>query len=171
MSVDTVVNYSRINIGIFVPGYQKMETKVEADKTTPEFRRRVVSNFVQDVTEGRIALSIDLEKRRPEDIELISNTSAKLISHLNEYISGVKAGEEQDFLERQLFFCISVLRTYDAFKTKMSETKLENEIRKLGSKVDITNKLLVDTLSVLEVQREQKKRKTRKRTPKREVVK
>lgn len=81
-------------------------------------------------------LGADQKGRRPEDIELISSTVGKLIGYVNDYISGTKAGDELEFLEKQLFFCISVLRTYDELKTNVNESKMEESLRRLESKTD-----------------------------------
>ena len=112
-----------------------------------EFRQEIVSKFVKDVAEGRVCLNLDIKGRRPEDIQLISDITGKLISYLNDYVLGTKAGEEFDFLERQLFFCISVLRSYDAFKTSIIPSKMEEDIQRIESKIDSVSKLLNETLN------------------------
>jgi hypothetical protein len=106
------------------------------EPASPEFRKKIVSDFVKDVAEGSISLSLDYKGRRPEDIQMISDILAKLVNNLNNYVLGLTAGEEFDFLERQLFFCISVLRTYDAFKTNLSQSKIEDHLQTLESKFE-----------------------------------
>jgi hypothetical protein len=120
-----------------------------AEASPTESRREIVANFVRDVTEGRIALSIQQQKWRPEDIELIGSTASKLVVYLNDYLSGIKAGEEFDYLERQLLFCITVLRTYGAFKTKIDEPKLAEEVKSLETKVDSLASQLGEMLAIL----------------------
>jgi hypothetical protein len=107
-----------------------------------EIRRRTVSEFVKSVSEGKLYLSVDQKKWRPQDVELISITAGKLIRDISDYVSGSVAGEEFEFLEKQIFFSISVLRTYDALKTGLDETKIDDGIRKLEAKIDnLTAKL------------------------------
>ena len=127
-----------------------MESYTQNEPPTPEFRKKVVSDFVKDVAEGRVSLGLDYKARRPEDIEMISDILAKLVGHLNDYVLGLKGGEEFDFLERQLFFCISVLRTYDAFKTNLSTSIVEDELRKLESKVEDSKTVLDQILSAVQ---------------------
>ena len=121
----------------------------EIEPTSNELRRETVSKFVRDVSDGKIAISIDLQKRRQEDIELISSISSKLILCLNDYLSGTKAGEEFEFLEKELLFCISTLRRYGAFKTEIKESKNDEEITRLESKIDSTQKQLEQILTIL----------------------
>ena len=66
-----------------------------------DFRREIISKIVRDISEGRLILRVDQKGRRPEDVELISSTVGKLIGYLSDYVSGIKAGEELEFLERQ----------------------------------------------------------------------
>jgi hypothetical protein len=129
--------------------------------TSPETRRELVAQFVKDISEGRIALSIDQEKWRPEDIELIGSTANRLIVHLNDYLSGTTAGEEFEFLERQLLFCVTVLRAYGAFKTKLNEPKVQEEMKVLESKVDSLAAQLGELLAIL---RETEAKKTARKT-------
>jgi hypothetical protein len=105
------------------------------EAASPELRKRVVTEFVRDVSEGRISLSLDYRDRRPEDIQMVSDVLAKLVNSLNSYVLGLTAGEEFDFLERQLFFCVTVLRTYGAFKTTLNPTKVEEELQKLSTRI------------------------------------
>lgn len=116
------------------------------ESVSSEFRKRVVSEFVKDVAEGRLGLNLDYRNMRPEDIQMIGDILSKLIKYLNEYVLGVTAGEEFDFLERQLFFSISVLRSYEAFKTTISQSRLEEDIQRLESKIDHTNNVLTQLL-------------------------
>ena len=101
-----------------------------------DYQREIISKAVRDISEGRLVIRVDQKDRRPEDIDLIGTTVGKLITYMNDYVSGIKAGEELEFLERQLYFCISVLRTYDVLKTNTDESKLEESMRRLESKVD-----------------------------------
>lgn len=107
-----------------------------SEPLSQDFRRDVISNTVKDISEGRLIIRFEQKDRRPEDIELISSTVGKLIGYFNDYISGIKAGEELEFLEKQLFFCISVLRTYDVLKTNTNESIVEESLRRLESKTD-----------------------------------
>ncbi|MDG6904767.1 MAG: hypothetical protein JRN20_03160 [Nitrososphaerota archaeon] len=101
-----------------------------------DFRRDVITKTVKDISEGRLIIHFEHRERRPEDIELISSTVGKLIGYFNDYVSGIKAGEELEFLEKQLFFCISVLRTYDVLKTNTNESIVEESLKRLESKTD-----------------------------------
>lgn len=112
---------------------------MENEPTPVELRKKVVADFARDVAEGRIFLSVDQTKWRQQDVELIGTTTSRLIRDLADYVSGTVAGEEFEFLEKQLFFSISVLRTYDAIKTNLDESKVEEGIRRLESKIDLIN--------------------------------
>ena len=139
------------------------ENEVEAK----ELRKQTVSRFVSDVAEGRVSLAIDYQSgRRPEDVEMISNTVSKLILHLNDYVAGTKAGEEFDFMERQLFFCISVLKTYNAFKTNLDESKLETCVLEIASKVDSNGKKIDEILEKLRAPPPKPKRSRIRKTKK-----
>jgi hypothetical protein len=141
-----------------------LENYDPSEAASPAFRKKVVSDFVRDVSEGRIALSLDYKDRRPEDIQMISDILAKLVNSLNDYVLGITAGEEFDFLERQLFFCISVLRTYDAFKTSLNESRVEIELSKLGLKVEESRKVLDEILASIQSKaRKPKAKSTRPR--------
>jgi hypothetical protein len=135
------------------------------EPVSPEFRKKIVSDFVKDVAEGGISLSLDYNGRRPEDIQMISDILAKLVNSLNDYVLGLTAGEEFDFLERQLFFCISVLKTYDAFKTSLSPTKVEGELQRLETKLEDSRALLVEILGKMDAEKKksgEKKSRARK---------
>jgi hypothetical protein len=119
------------------------------EPASPEFRKKIVSDFVKDVAEGAISLSLDYKGRRPEDIQMISDILGKLVNSLNDYVLGLTAGEEFDFLERQLFFCISVLRTYDAFKTNLNPTRVEGELQELETKIEDSRAVLNEILAKL----------------------
>jgi hypothetical protein len=127
-----------------------LESTTPNEPASPEFRKKVVSDFVRDVAEGGISLSLDYKERRPEDIQMISDILAKLVNGLNDYVLGLTAGEEFDFLERQLFFCITVLRTYDAFKTSLAPSKVESELQRLEGKIEDSQVLLSDILAALQ---------------------
>jgi hypothetical protein len=121
-----------------------------SEPATPELRKKVVADFVREVAEGSISLRLDFKDRRPEDIQMLSDILAKLVNGLNDYFLGLTAGEEFDFLERRLFFCITVLRTYDAFKTSLAPSKVESELQKLGSKLEDLKTMLKDIQSAAE---------------------
>ena len=109
-----------------------MENEGVAQEKFPlDLRRKVVADFVRDISEGRLFLSIDHKKWGQQDIDLIGNTTGRFIRDLSEYVSGAVAGEEFEFLEKQIFFSISVLRTYDSLKTNINESRVEDELRKL----------------------------------------
>jgi hypothetical protein len=101
-----------------------------------EFRRKTVLEFVKSVSEGKLYLSVDQKKWRLQDVELISVTAGKLIRDIADYVSGTVAGEEFEFLEKQIFFSISVLRTYDALKSGLDETKIDDGIKRVEAKLD-----------------------------------
>jgi hypothetical protein len=127
-------------------------TSLEGSSGEPlsqDFRRQVISKTVRDISEGRLVLRVDQKSRRPEDIELISGTVGKLIGQLNDLVSGTKAGEELEFLEKELFFCISVLRTYDVLKTNTEESRVEESLRKLEARTDSINLRLDEILDTL----------------------
>jgi hypothetical protein len=111
-----------------------------------EIRRKTVSEFVKNVAEGKLYLSVDQKKWRPQDVELISVTAGRLIRDISDYVSGAVAGEEFEFLEKQIFFSISVLRTYDALKSGLDETKIDGGIRRLEAKLDDLNSRLDELL-------------------------
>jgi|GEM_PF-2042578 ASC-1-like (ASCH) protein len=136
------------------------EWKEQLLPDSSESRREIVSKFVNDILQGKIALSINQEKWRQEDIELIGSTSKNLIVHLNDYLSGTKAGEEFEYVERQILFCMSVLRTYGAFKTNLSESKLEEEIRTLASKIDAIKAQLDGMLTMSKESAEKGRKRT-----------
>jgi hypothetical protein len=113
-----------------------MESDGASQASLVEIRRKTVSEFVKNVSEGKLYLSVDQKKWRPQDVELISVTAGKLIRDISDYVSGAVAGEEFEFLEKQIFFSISVLRTYDALKSGLDETKIDDGIRRLEAKLD-----------------------------------
>ncbi len=121
-----------------------MEIEKDHNEFGPEDLQpgKIVSRFVRDVSAGKIALGVDPGNRRPEDIELISNTAAKLILYLNEYLTGAKAGKELEVLERQLSFSILVLETFGVFKERNIGLANPDEIRRLETKIDSTIKRL-----------------------------
>jgi hypothetical protein len=135
---------------------------------SPDFRRETISKIVRDISEGRLILRIEQTGRRPEDIELISSTVGKLISYLNDYISGTKAGEELEFLEKQLFFCMSVLRTYDVLKTNTNESRIEEGLQRLESKTDALGSQVTEILKAIDQSRivAEMKPKIKKSSPK-----
>jgi hypothetical protein len=51
-------------------------------------------------------------------------------------------------LEKQIFFSISVLRTYDTLKTSTNESRVEDQLRKLESKVDMLSSKLDNVLTI-----------------------
>ncbi len=112
---------------------------ITQEKLPADLRRKVVVDFVRDISEGRLFLSIDHKKWGPQDVDLIGNTTGRLIRDLSEYVSGAVAGEEFEFLEKQIFFSISVLRTYDSLKTNINESRVEEELRTLQKKMDGLN--------------------------------
>jgi hypothetical protein len=126
-----------------------------ADIESPEalqsqsYRAENVSKTVKDICEGRLVFRIDHRDRRPEDIELISGTVGRLVGYVNDYVSGTKAGEEFEFLEKQLFFCISTLRTYDALKANVNEARLETGLRNLEAKADALDAKLGEVVKML----------------------
>jgi hypothetical protein len=123
-----------------------METEGANQASPVEIRRKTVSEFVKNVTEGKLYLSVDQKKWRSQDVELISVTAGKLIRDISDYVSGAVAGEEFEFLEKQIFFSISVLRTYDALKSGLDETKIDDGIRRLEAKLDDLNSRLDELL-------------------------
>ena len=110
----------------------------------------MVSRVIKDICEGRLIFRVDQQGRRPEDIELVSGTVGRLVGYINDYVSGTKAGEEFEFLEKQLFFCISVLRTYDALKPNVNERWMEESLRSLESKSDAIGLQLSEVVKILE---------------------
>src|SRR5271169_4807809 len=123
-----------------------MEVDAASQTSLIDIRRKTVTEFVKDVSEGKLYLGIEQEKWRPQDIELIGTTAGKLIRDISEYVSGSVAGEEFEFLEKQIFFSISVLRTYDALKSGLDETKIDDGIRRLEAKLDDLNSRLDELL-------------------------
>lgn len=121
-----------------------------SEPLSPDFRRETISKIIRDISEGRLILKIEQTGRRPEDVELISNTVGSLISYLNDYVSGIKAGEELEFLEKQLFFCMSVLRTYDVLKTNINESRMEESLRRLELKTDALGLQLAEIMKTIE---------------------
>ena len=121
-----------------------------SEPLSEDFRRETISKIVRDISEGRLILRVEQTGRRPEDIELISSTVSKLISYLNDYISGTKAGEEFEFLEKQLFFCMSVLRTYDVLKTNINEPRIEESLQRLESKTDALGLQLAELMKTID---------------------
>ncbi|MDA4111003.1 MAG: hypothetical protein OK439_00580 [Thaumarchaeota archaeon] len=126
-----------------------MESKGVSQESPAELRRKVVLDFVRDISEGRLFLSIDQKKWRQQDIDLIGNTTGRLIRDLSEYVSGAVAGEEFEFLEKQIFFSISVLRTYDTLKTSTNESRVEDELKRLESKVDSLGSKIDDMITIV----------------------
>jgi hypothetical protein len=125
-----------------------MENEGVSQESPGDLRHKVVLDFVRDISEGRLFLSIDQKKWRQQDIDLIGNTTGRLIRDLSEYVSGAVAGEEFEFLEKQIFFSISVLRTYDTLKTSTNESRVEDQLRKLESKVDMLSSKLDNVLTI-----------------------
>jgi hypothetical protein len=126
-----------------------MENEGISQESPSELRHKVVLDFVRDISEGRLFLSIDQKKWRQQDIDLIGNTTGRLIRDLSEYVSGAVAGEEFEFLEKQIFFSISVLRTYDTLKTSTNESRVEDGLKKLESKVENLSAKLDDILTAI----------------------
>lgn len=121
-----------------------------SEPLSPDFRRETISKIIRDISEGRLILKVEQTGRRPEDIELISTTVAKLISYLNDYVSGTKAGEELEFLEKQLFFCMSVLRTYDVLKANINESRIEEGLQRLESKTEALVLQITEIMKVID---------------------
>jgi hypothetical protein len=144
-----------------------MSVETSSESVSPELRKKTVSDFVKSVAEGSISLSLDFKERRPEDIQMISDILAKLVNSLNDYVLGLTAGEEFDFLERQLFFCISVLKTYDAFKTGLKPSRVEEELLNLQQKLDDSRSVLNEILEAIQKTPKRKvaERKPQKRKP------
>src|SRR5271169_872369 len=124
-----------------------MEVDAASQTSLIDIRRKTVTEFVKDVSEGKLYLGIEQEKWRPQDIELIGTTAGKLIRDISEYVSGSVAGEEFEFLEKQIFFSISVLRTYDALKPGIDETKIELGVKRLETKLDNLDAKLTELLA------------------------
>jgi hypothetical protein len=117
--------------------------------SSPSFRSELVSKVVKDICEGRLVFRVDQRGRRPEDVELVSGTVGRFVGYINDYVSGTKAAEEFEFLEKQLFFCISVLRTYDALRPNVNETNLEETLRSLDAKADAIRVQLAEVLKAI----------------------
>jgi hypothetical protein len=132
----------------------------EQPPSSPTFRSELVSKVVKDICEGRLVFRVDQRGRRPEDIELVSGTVGRFVGYINDYVSGTKAAEEFEFLEKQLFFCISVLRTYDALRPNVNETKLEETLQSLEAKADA---ITVQLAEVSKAVRESSRQATTKR--------
>ena len=126
-----------------------MENEGVTEESPGELRHKVVLEFIKDISEGRLFLSIDQKKWGQQDVDLIGNTTGRLIRDLSEYVSGAVAGEEFEFLEKQIFFSISVLRTYNTLKTSTNESRVEGELRKLESKMEDLSAKISDALEVL----------------------
>jgi hypothetical protein len=135
---------------------------ISEEKFTREIRHKVVLDFVRDISEGRLFLSIDQKKWGPQDIDLIGNTTGRLIRDLSEYVSGAVAGEEFEFLEKQIFFSISVLRTYDTLKTNVNESRVEAELRKLQFKIDALGTRIDDSFGTANKKSPSEKERERK---------
>ena len=141
--------------------------EIGEEKSAGALRHKVVLDFVRDISEGRLFLSIDQKKWGPQDIELIGNTTGRLIRDLAEYVSGAVAGEEFEFLEKQIFFSISVLRTYDTLKTNINESRVEAELRKLQFTVESLGIKIDEAIETLnkEAPGKEKDRKTKESIP------
>jgi hypothetical protein len=136
-----------------------LESVRPEEPVKPEKRRQVVEEFVNDVSEGKISLGLDYRNRRPQDVEMIADIVGKFINYLNDYILGLKGGEEFEFLEKQLFFSITALRTFDAFKTSISRSKVEENLERLESKIEQSNELLNNLVIRLEKNSQTKSRR------------
>ena len=150
------------------------QTENKEELAPAELRKKVVADFARDVSQGRILLSIDQQRWRQQDVDLISSTAGGLMRDLADYVSGSVAGEEFEFLEKQIFFAISVLRTYDAVKSNFSESRAEEAIRKLEAKADRLDEKVNEILQVLRsIQNQetpQTKSKDRKAKPTRKAI-
>jgi hypothetical protein len=124
-----------------------MEVDGASQSSLVDIRRKTVTEFVKDVAAGKLYLSIDQEKWRPQDVELIGTTAGKLIRDISEYVSGAVAGEEFEFLEKQIFFSISVLRTYDALKPGFDKSEIELGVKRLETKLDNLDAKLAELLT------------------------
>jgi hypothetical protein len=125
------------------------EQGIGEQSSSPAFRREFVSKVVSDICEGRLVFRVDQQGRRPEDIELVSSTVGRLVGYINDYVAGTKAAEEFEFLEKQLFFCVTVLRTYDALKPNVNEANMEATLRNLEAKVDSIGLQLAQVMSAV----------------------
>jgi hypothetical protein len=124
-----------------------MEVDGASQSSLVDIRRKTVTEFVKDVAVGKLYLSIDQEKWRHQDVELIGATAGKLIRDISEYVSGAIAGEEFEFLEKQIFFSISVLRTYDALKPGFDKSEIELGVKRLETKLDNLDAKLAELLT------------------------
>jgi hypothetical protein len=118
------------------------ETNIDSELFTAEFRHEQVIRFIRGLIEGSM-------KIQPSSNQAVIQSIAELITDLTRYVSGKLKGEELDAMEQKLFQWLAVLKITNALDEGITSTHVEREIKALHLRIDSTNMLLLEVMTIL----------------------
>ncbi len=118
------------------------------DVFTSEFRHEEVRRFVRGLIDGSIKF-IKLPDLESDLGEFAINERSNLLSDIEQYVSGKLRDDKLDETESRIFSRLARMRVTDVIEETITQSQLEKEISELHSRLDSTNTLLLDILTVL----------------------
>ena len=118
------------------------ETNIDSELFTAEFRHEQVIRFIRGLIEGSM-------KIQPSSNQAVIQSIAELITDLTRYGAGKLKGEELDAMEQKLFQWLAVLKITNALDEGITSTHVEREIKALHLRMDSTNMLLLEVMTIL----------------------
>jgi hypothetical protein len=125
------------------------ENDDETDLFPVEFRHEKVMKFIRDLVEGSarfISIPSDLDAKSRDS--LISK-QRDVISDITAYVSGKLRGDELDKLEQKIFKHLVIMKVSGILKENITQTQLEQEIEQIHLRIDSTNTLLLEIMTIL----------------------
>ncbi|MGI0087988.1 MAG: hypothetical protein ACREBI_08530 [Nitrosotalea sp.] len=117
---------------------------------TREFRHEVVNKFIKEVAEGAIRIITPMKFDDYEYRKILSNFYSKFTSSVEDYLSEKIKGDTLVNLEAVIFADIITLRTAGLIEEdKYSIPEVKQKVSSLEAKIESTNNLLSDVLSIL----------------------
>lgn len=114
-----------------------------------EFRHEQVTKFVRGLIEGTITLKGYTTRLEPQLRDAVIKSHSELITDITNYVSGKLRREELDALEQKLFQWLAIMKITDGIEEKITESQMEREIRALQLRIDSTNTLLLEVMTIL----------------------
>jgi hypothetical protein len=114
-----------------------------------EFRHEQVTRLIKGLVEGSIKIR-PFPTNLDESIKnLLNQTIAQLINDIGNYVSGKLHGQELENLEQRMFTWLTLMKIGNALDEEITETQIEREIRALHQRIDSTNMLLLEIMTLL----------------------
>lgn len=120
-----------------------------SDIFTSEFRTEEVKRFVKGLIDGSIkllSLSTDLN---PEVKRQVIIDHTELLADIERYVSGKLRGTEFDTTESRIFSRLARMRLSQVIDETVSQTQIEDNLQDLRSRLDSTNRLLMEISAIL----------------------